>query len=126
MLAYEYRGYNGHKPNKPDPIEEILAIALYRTAYSHFMDVLQFTVKDPYKEYTGEDDLFQSNGKINVKGNLTKHLKDIYDDACKHVTSVYKCADPVHLLIDKFVILPDLSFAAVLKDGTVMVEIDKE
>ena len=126
MLTYEYRGYNGVKPKKPDPINAFICKLLYQVALQHFTSIIEPTIKDIYESYTGENDLFGENGRINTEGNLTKHIWNRYNQAISIVNGVYKSTNPDHLDIQKYVLLPDLSFAAVLRDGTVMVEVDKE
>lgn len=126
MLTYEYRGYNGVKPQKPNPLDALLCELLYQTALQHFASIIEPMIKDIYESYTGEDDLFGENGRINIDGNLTKHIWNRYNQAISIVNGVYRSANPDHLSIQKYILLPDLSFAAVLRDGTVMVQIDKE
>ena len=126
MLTYEYRGYGGVKPKKPDPINALLCGLLYQVALQHFTSIIEPTIKDIYESYDGENDLFGENGRINIEGNLTKHIWNRYNQAISIVNGVYKSTNPDHLDIQKYALLPDLSFAAVLRDGTVMVEVDKE
>lgn len=126
MLTYEYRGYNGVKPKKPDPINALICGLLYQVALQHFTAIVEPMIKDIYESYNGENDLFGENGRINLEGNLTKRIWNRYNQAISIVNGTYKSANPEHLDIQKYVLLPDLSFAAVLRDGTVMVEVDKE
>ena len=125
MLQYEYRGYNGHKPVKLNKnIEKIVGLS-YIASLELFMILIEPFIETYYDIYTGENDLYDETGKINPDGNLTKHLRDRYNIIVQQVNDQYKSNNPVYIPIEKFVILPDLSFAAVLKDGTVMVEVDK-
>lgn len=126
MLQYEYRGYKGHVPKKPDPLNELILILVYQVSLHHFEEILSLMVESFYSEYDGKNDLFGENGRINTEGKLTKHLWDRYNCVIRIVNSTYKSVDTSHLDIEKYVLLPDLSFAAVLRDGTVMVQVDKE
>lgn len=126
MLTYEYRGYGGVKPKKPDPINALICGLLYQVALQHFTAIVEPMIKDIYESYNGENDLFGENGRINTEGNLTKYLWNRYNQAISIVNGTYKSTNPDHLDIQKYALLPDLSFAAVLQDGTVMVEVDKE
>lgn len=126
MFTYEYRGYNGVKPKRPNPIDSVFCVFLYQTALTHFASIIEPMLNDIYMSYNGENDLFGENGRINPKGNLTKHIWNRYNQVISIVNAVYKSANPDDLDIKEYVLLPDLSFAAVLRDGTVMVEVDKE
>lgn len=126
MLTYEYRGYNGVKPKKPDPINALICGLLYQVALQHFASIIEPMIKDIYESYNGENDLFGENGRINTEGNLTKRIWNRYNQAISIVNGVYNSTNPDHLDIQKYALLPDLSFVAVLRDGTVMVEVDKE
>lgn len=126
MLTYEYRGYNGVKPKKLRHLDEMLASAMYDVSLALFSKLIEPFVESFYGTYDGENDLFGENGRINPEGNLTKHLWNRYNRAVQQVNDNYIANKPVNLPIEKFILLPDLSFAAVLRDGTVMVEVDKE
>lgn len=125
MLHISYRGY-GQAPQIPEGNAKHYAELMFLTTLDLFMNLSQIAIPHAYETYNGKDDLYSEDGKINKTGDLTAHLKKTYLDIIRQCNLGYKMSVPPLDIITKFDILPDLNFAAVLKDGTVMCLTDKE
>ena len=127
MFKFEYRGYGGKEPHVPEScIEQIYAEFLYKMTFDLFGKISSLYLEKRYAEYNGPNDLFKEDGKINREGQLTKHLYAYYKDVVEQCNFAHKHTESLYDVIQKFDILPDLSFAAVLSDGTVLCMVDKE